>query len=65
MVNNHSVKNVRNVFTKNSYLPMTNLKKTVTGSVSIVDYGAIVYRYNFFSILFAQYNKLYLMAINL
>ena len=47
MVNNHSVKNVRNVFTKNSYIPMTNLEKTVTGSVSIADYSAIVHRYNF------------------
>ena len=46
-------------FHKNSYLPMTNLKKTVTGSVSITDYSAIVYRYYFLHLCpFSYYDKM-------
>jgi len=33
---------------------MINLKKTVTGSVSIAGYSAMVYRYYFLNILFAH-----------
>jgi len=34
---------------------MTNLKKTVTGSVSIADYSAMVYRYYFLTSCLPMY----------
>jgi len=37
---------------------MTNLKKTVTGSVSIADYSAMVYRYYFLISCLPMYDKI-------